>query len=985
MEKKRYCDSSNPLFTKPLKILLMKIDFLKELNEKQREAVKSTDGPLLIIAGPGSGKTKTLVARTLYLISEKNIPPENIMIATFTEKAAKELITRVSDGLIQADIRVNLNEMYIGTLHSIFLRMLEENNEFTRLKKSYRLLDEFDQRYFVYKKLGNYLKLDEIESILSREQESKWSKSETLVNWINKVSEEMLNVEELLSSKDARIKTLGSCYQKYMEDLNEENALDFSTIQSETFDLLDKHPQVLRKLQDQIKNIMVDEYQDTNTIQEMILLKLAEKHRNICVVGDDDQGLYRFRGATIRNILEFPTNFKRGECYQIRLETNYRSHPGIINFYTQWMDNMPVGWKEDGKNFRFAKEIQPPKGKKFSDHPAVIKVAGTDGKEKWSDEVIAFLNTLKRKNILKDYNQATFLFKSVKNEKVTNLANSLEEYGIPVFSPRSAMFFDRDEIQLLLGAFIFMFPLYPEIRQWAAGVHLDVWDYYDNCFGKFAEELRKPENRELHKWVVKKARQHNPLSGNTDYAFSGLFYQLLQFPLFRNYFDLDLRAGATDTRPLYNMSLFSQLLTKFEYLERIPNVLTPDKLERHLTTLFNQYFKFLIDGGIGEYEDFDEYAPSGCVSFMTIHQSKGLEFPVVFVDSLNLVPRKQYTEIDELLQDKYYRKPPFEPLNKTKHYDFWRLYYTAFSRAQNLLVLTCQEHDGKGLSRCPSSYFKGSYESLIEWRSKKINFDNLVLEKVKDINIKKEYSFTSHILLFENCAVQYKYYKELEFAPVRQGAILFGTIIHQTIEDIHKHAIRGESNKINPDNISTWFEQNYTALSKSERTFLAPVTKAAALRQVLNYVDRHKDHWDLIKEAEVDVSLVKDDYILKGTVDVIKGRDDTVEIIDFKAEDKPDINQDSEKLQRYRRQLEIYAHLVEERIGCRVSKMHLYYTKEENGNPYVTFGKRNVSIDKTIKEFDNVVSRIENKDFSMKMRPTKSCKDCDMRFYCDSK
>lgn len=958
---------------------------LKELNKSQQEAVKYTEGPLLIIAGPGSGKTKTLVARALYLIAEKNIPPESIMVATFTEKAAKELVTRVSDGLIQADIRVNLNEMYIGTLHSIFLRMLEENNEFTRLKKSYRLLDEFDQQYFVYKKLSNYLKLDGIESILTREQESRWSKAETLVNWINKVSEEMLNVKDLLSSEHPRIRALGECYKKYMEDLNEENTLDFSTIQSETFDLIDKHPHVLKELQEQIKYIMVDEYQDTNTIQEMILLNLAKKHTNICVVGDDDQGLYRFRGATIRNILEFPANFKKGQCQQIRLETNYRSHPGIISFYTQWMDNMSGGWKENGKNFRFEKKIRPPEGKKFSDYPSVIKVAGTEGEENWSDEVITFLKTLKKRNILTDYNQAAFLFKSVKNEKVTSLATVLENNGIPVFSPRSAMFFDRNEIQLLIGAFIFMFPQYPKIRQWADGVQIDVWDYYDACFGKFAEELRKDVNKELKKWAAKKARIHYPLTENTDYAFSGLFYQLLQFPLFRNYFDLDLKAGANDTRPLYNMSLFSQLLTKFEYLERIPNVLTPDKLDRYLTTLFNQYFKFLIDGGIGEYEDFDGYAPSGCVSFMTIHQSKGLEFPIVFVGSLNLVPRKQYTEIDELLQDRYYRKPPFEPIDKTKYYDFWRLYYTAFSRAQNLLVLTCQENEGKGLSRCPSSYFKESYESLINWRSKNFKLSSLVLEKVKDINIKKEYSFTSHILLFENCAIQYKYYKELDFAPVRQGAILFGTIIHQTIEDIHKHAIRGESTKITADNITTWFEQNYTALSKSERTFLAPNTRAAALRQVLNYVDRHKNDWDMIREAEVDVSLVKDDYILKGTVDVIKGRNDTVEIIDFKAEDKPDVNVDAEKLHRYRRQLEIYAHLIEERIGSKVSKMHLYYTKEENGNPYITFEKRNVSVDKTIKEFDNVVSRIEKKDFDMNTRPVKICKDCDMRFYCDSK
>lgn len=230
---------------------------LEGLNSSQQEAVRNTEGPLLIIAGPGSGKTKTLVARTLYMISEKNIRPEQIMISTFTEKAAKELITRVSDGLIQADIRVNLNEMYIGTLHSIFLRMLEENNEFTRLKKSYRLLDEFDQQYFVYKKMGDYVGIADIESILNNERQSRWDRAEVLLNWINKVSEEMLDVNKLISSYDPRIRALGRCYQQYMEGLNEENALDFSTIQSETSRLLDSNQNVLEKIQEQLKYMVL--------------------------------------------------------------------------------------------------------------------------------------------------------------------------------------------------------------------------------------------------------------------------------------------------------------------------------------------------------------------------------------------------------------------------------------------------------------------------------------------------------------------------------------------------------------------------------------------------------------------------------------------------------------------------------------------------------------------------------------------------------
>ena len=132
---------------------------------------------------------------------------------------------------------------------------------------------------------------------------------------------------------------------------------------------------------------------------------------------------------------------------------------------------------------------------------------------------------------------------------------------------------------------------------------------------------------------------------------------------------------------------------KFEYLHNI-SVLSPDYLTKNLRNLFNQFFRFLKEGGIDEYEDQQEYAPSGCVSFFTVHQSKGLEFPVVVVGSLEAIPRKQYTRLTEILESGYLTRPPYEPLEHTKYYDFRRLFYTAFSRAQNLLVLACHEKEG---------------------------------------------------------------------------------------------------------------------------------------------------------------------------------------------------------------------------------------------------------------------------------------------------
>ena len=953
-------------------------------NPSQRKAITTTEGPVLIIAGPGSGKTFTLVERIVYIVTEKEVQPENLLVVTFTNKAAAELTTRVSTRLNELKVRFNLNEMYLGTFHSICLRWLEENREFTRLKRNFTLLDQFDQQYFLYQRLRPYEEIPGIEHVMGSLQNSRWYKSGRLLKWLNLVAEEALDIPTLVAAPDEPVAVLGQAAALYHQQLEEANALDFSTIQYEALRLLRDYPGVLSELQSKITYMMVDEYQDTNTIQELILSKLAgDNQPNLCVVGDDDQSLYRFRGATVRNILEFKEKFDVPDASTIALTTNYRSHPDIINFCNHWISSQD--WSDGQREFRFPKATTPDESKSFPDVPAAIRLSHTT-EAGWHQETLDFLYTLRDDGHLSDWNQVAFLFRSVKNHRAVDLARFLEANGIPVYSPRSNQFFDREEIRLMIGALIFLFPQFPEVRQWEAGAHLGIWDYYDEeCFAVFASELRNPENADLRRWAVARARDHYPLTNHMDYAFSGLFYDLLRFPLFSRYLDKDLlTSGLLDSRAMRNLAIFSQLLNKFEYLHHI-HVLTPEYIDRNLRDLFNHFFRFLSEGGIDEYEDDAEYAPSGAVSFLTIHQSKGLEFPVVMVDSLEAVPRKQYTDLDVLLQEKYLSRPPFEPLERIKYFDFWRLYYTAFSRAQNLLVLTTQENRGKG-QKIPSRYFVDFFDELPSWREPSFNAGAIPLASIKDVRLKRDYSFTSHITLYENCAEQYRFFKELEFSPSRTSPILFGTVVHQTIEDIHKTVLRGEENILSEEQIADWFDTNYVYLTKRERAYLTPQQKAIALRDVLRYYHRHNGDWSRIREAEVDVSLVKEDYILSGTVDLIEGKDDTVEIVDFKSERKPDVNDpvDRERIDRYRRQLEIYAHIVEERTGLKVSKIHLYYTREESGIPTISWQKNDLQIDRTIAAIEEVVHRIEDKDFHISQRPTRLCKECDLRSYCDA-
>lgn len=954
-------------------------------NKEQRKAIQAANGPVLITAGPGTGKTYTLVQRTIYLIEECGIEPESIFIATFTEKAAKELITRITNELAVRNIIANVNEMYVGTFHALCLRILKEHLEYTRLRRNYRLLDAFDQQYMVFQNIYRFKDIPEIDNILPKS--GSWKQAEAICNYVNNLSEEMVSPDKLLQDSEPSIIALGQILKKYRQILAEGNLMDFSSIQIEAYELLRDHPEVLKELHSQISHIMVDEYQDTNFIQERIIFLLAGRKKNICVVGDDDQGLYRFRGATIRNILEFPNKFPDNECQIIPLVVNYRSNSDIVAFYNEWM-NTTAGSKfkfEWGK-YRYGKKIVPYE-KSVLNSSSVVKLTSVNDVDEWHEKILEFIKSLEQSGKLTNYNQIAFLFSSVKHPRVINLVKFLEANHISVYSPRSDMFFQRDEVRLTIGCLMLLFPMYIKGLENGEYIHLqpEHITYYVNCI-KFANGyLKKTEYANLKKWIRRMGKDHITLTGTTDYAYCGLLYQMFQFQPFATMLDTDMDAGLVDIRPSRNLAKLTQIIGKFEYLHRV-DVLDGTKykgrrrIDANTELLFNLYLRLLMDGGITEYEDDSEYAPSGCVSFLTIHQVKGMEFPIVIVDSLSNVPRKNFNELMVKVEERYFHRPAFEPYETTKYFDFWRLYYTAFSRAQDLLILTCNED-----KRTPSKYFKDIYKELSPINSSDFNLQEFDFKPIKDVNIKNTYSFTSNITVYETCARQYKFYKELEFMPVHANAMLFGTLVHETIEDIHKAALRHEEETITDENISKWFNSNYVSLTQTEHSYLSVPQKAAALKQVLHYVDRQGGDWSKMQQAEVEVSLVKPDYIIGGKIDLIRGEGNTVEIVDFKSERKPDMIKMRERLEQYRRQLNIYAYLVEQRTGQKVSKMHLYYTAEEDGVPTITYPYQKTAIEGTMAAFDDTVHKIMKKDFHKCSDNPKICKNCDFRYYCMNK
>lgn len=289
------------------------MDLLNGLNKEQKEAVLHVDGPLLILAGAGSGKTRVLTHRIAYLINEKNVHPANILAITFTNKAAKEMRERV-DRLVG-----ELSEsIWVSTFHSACVRILRRDIEKIGYDRNFVIYDSADQQT-VIKDCLKELNLNE-----------KNFPPKSVLETIGRAKDELVEAETFskMHGADYRMSRIAAVYQLYQKKLKQNNALDFDDIIMLTIKLLLDNPPVLDYYQRKFRYILVDEYQDTNTAQYSLISLLAQGHRNLCVVGDDDQSIYGWRGANIRNILDFEKEFNG--CRVIKLEQNYRSTRTIL-------------------------------------------------------------------------------------------------------------------------------------------------------------------------------------------------------------------------------------------------------------------------------------------------------------------------------------------------------------------------------------------------------------------------------------------------------------------------------------------------------------------------------------------------------------------------------------------------------------------------------------------------------------------------------
>src|SRR5688572_5132007 len=303
-------------------------DYLKDLNERQREAVLQVEGPLMIVAGAGSGKTKVLTTRIAHLMSHCGVDAFNILALTFTNKAAKEMKERVERILGNNEAR----NLYIGTFHSVFARVLRSDAPKLGYPNNFTIYDTDDAKSVV-KTVVNELNLDD-----------KHYKANTVYNRISAAKNALIGPAEYatdyyIQQEDMRSNrpAIAQIYDAYSKRCFKNGAMDFDDLLLKMYDLLKNFPDALSKYQHKFKYILIDEYQDTNPAQYEIIKLLGAMHENICVVGDDAQSIYSFRGATIQNILQFQKDYD--DVKVVKLEQNYRSTQSILNVANEVIKN----------------------------------------------------------------------------------------------------------------------------------------------------------------------------------------------------------------------------------------------------------------------------------------------------------------------------------------------------------------------------------------------------------------------------------------------------------------------------------------------------------------------------------------------------------------------------------------------------------------------------------------------------------------------
>ena len=696
-------------------------NMLDKLNERQKEAVLATEGPVLVLAGAGSGKTTVLVNRIAYMISEKHIRPWNILAITFTNKAAREMKDR-----IERLLGDTAKDMWIGTFHSVCVRILRSCIDLLGYSRDFVIYDTADTKT-VMKECLRELDIDE-----------KSFPVRNVLSIISNAKNDLMDAAtfENVYKSDYRMSIIAKIYYRYQTKLRKNNAVDFDDIILNTVKILSENPDVLSKYQDKFQYILVDEYQDTNNSQYLLINLLAQANRNLCVVGDDDQSIYKFRGANIGNILNFEDDYS--DVQKITLDQNYRSTQNILDAANSVISN---------NKGRMGKSLWTSNG----DGNRVYVYTGTNE----YDEARYIARQIKKHfDEQGSFSDCAILYRTNAQSRV--IEEMLMRESVPYKVLSGLRFYDRKEIKDIIA-------------------YLRVV-YNPNDDVSLARIINEPK-RKIGNATLEKARNiareketslYDVISHADDYhefktaikkllSFSEIIQSLIKLKDTVTIEELTGRIlNDTGYMPALVMEDTTESKTRIENLGEFISVITEFEKNEETGNTLGEFLENI--SLVSDIDGYDENEDSAVL--MTIHSAKGLEFPIVFLSGLEegLFPGMRSMESDDDIEEER------------------RLCYVAITRAKEQLYITktiSRTIHGKTMPTTASRFFK---EIPVEYLEDKTTLQPKVAKVMQDLGVRNAAAPKKEVYMTKGFGSSVKSSGSTDYSKFKAG----DTVEHRT-------------------------------------------------------------------------------------------------------------------------------------------------------------------------------------------------------------
>ncbi len=872
------------------------------LTAEQAEAVLFRGRPLLIIAGPGSGKTEVISWRVAHLIKSGAVRPEDCLVTTFTNRAALELKDRIQRKLPE----LNVELMQVSTLHSFCAELLRQYARYSPLPDNFRILDERSQFLFVHanrKRLG----LDEI--VKGRPIDF----FDNVVSLFNLATEEMVDSARFkawCSEREAECPQIEAdlwhehaivteAYRRYAELLVEKRLVDFAFLQRFAVKLVEAHSEVAAELRQRFREVLVDEYQDTNVAQVHLLAAIVGKNGDgLAVVGDDDQSLYRFRGATVKNILHFTKHFS--EAHRVLLGHNFRSFEPIVASTQRVIHHNPA---------RFDKQLLTVRG---TGSDILLVYQRTADEE--ARAVVDLLYRLRAQGRIKRWSDVAILLRSVKSYAAPYVV-ALQSAGIPHIVIGGGGLFGRDDISQLYDVLV---RFLGAAKEWGdkylCHPLVGLSDESIKALKKHkANLLESASDKDLRAIGIKNADDRRRLlallelkqevQAKKHASFLAVLHRLLEIT---GCFARCEQAGQTEA--LENIGVLSQLIAAFDEHGGTNNYYP-----------FQDYLQLLRDGNVEPVTE----PPPDAMQIMTIHQAKGLEWPVVVVGSVmngrlpSTARKPPYDIPDEL------RASGAPEVDDPHLVDERKLFYVAATRARDLLILSTADvvnKRGGGPSMFLNEMFGHDLKTAADYS--KANILDVETRADKPLGPRERHSF-SRLAYYLQCPVRYKYAVVYGLESPRPDPVDFGANVHRALEAIHERAKNGQL--VIEDDVAELVNRTWqrNPLAQVERDEAA---QKAAVEQIKHYVSRHAADLARVERVEAHFAFQLQNDVLLGKIDLLRRDvDGKVEVVDFKTSHSFPL-----EAERIDTQLDLYALGAEAHFGARVGRQTVHFLGDDH-------------------------------------------------------